>query len=235
MRATLSILGLYKHDPQIMQGLQVPAGMDRDALISYIMMDCAELELVYPSWEIMHNLIALWAQARLHSWERLFNSTVQSYNPIHNYDRFEDWTDNRHSTGTQQRTSTAASEGTSAGSSSGTNRETATGEGLTETSKAAYNSNEGLYKTEAVEQTTKNTTSGSDSRQSTDTTRGTVTGTDAGSNSETGQDTHAGHIYGNIGVTTAAQMLTGERELYRWDVYQAITDEFKQRFCVLVY
>lgn len=40
---------------------------------------------------------------------------------------------------------------------------------------------------------------------------------------------------GNIGVTTPHQMLEGERELYKYDVYLAISQEFKQRFTLGIY
>ena len=46
---------------------------------------------------------------------------------------------------------------------------------------------------------------------------------------------HKGHLYGNIGVTTAAQMLQGERDINTYDVYKAIADEFKRKFCICVY
>lgn len=195
MRATLSILGLYNLDESVMEGLEVPEGLDRDTLISYIFMECADLELLYPQLPIMKRLIKAWADARAHSWERLYQSTVQKYNMIHNYDRYEDWTD----------IGSRSVNGTSSGSSHGT----------ASTRKAAYNTGAGLTLTDQQDST------GNSNANSTETTAD--------------HQTRSGHLYGNIGVTTAAQMLTAERELYKWDVYGAIAQEFKERFCIMVY
>ena len=58
--------------------------------------------------------------------------------------------------------------------------------------------------------------------------------TNVNSNTER-RGNRSGHIHGNIGVTTPAQMIAGEREIYKYDVYAYIVDEFKQRFLLLVY
>lgn len=41
--------------------------------------------------------------------------------------------------------------------------------------------------------------------------------------------------YGNIGVTTTQQMIEQERETALFNIYDAIIQSFKYRFCVLVY
>ena len=41
---------------------------------------------------------------------------------------------------------------------------------------------------------------------------------------------------GNIGVTTSQQMVQAEMELReKWNMYEIITEEFKKKFCLLVY
>lgn len=199
MRATLSILGLYNYDASVLDGLTVPAGLDRDTLIDYICMECAELELLYPDPQLMRQLITSWATARQHSWERLYQSTVQRYNMIHNYDRYEEWQDD----------TTRSDTGSGSTNASGNSTQTI--------NKPGYNINNGMVSTER--ETVSNSTNSTANNR-----------TDS---KNTGK--HSGHLYGNIGVTTAAQMLTEERELYKWDVYSAITQEFKEKFCVMVY
>lgn len=41
--------------------------------------------------------------------------------------------------------------------------------------------------------------------------------------------------HGNIGVTTTQQMIKEEREISNFDIYQIIADDFKTRFCVMIY
>lgn len=41
--------------------------------------------------------------------------------------------------------------------------------------------------------------------------------------------------YGNIGVTTTQQMMQQERDIAKFNLYDIIAEEFKLRFCILVY
>lgn len=43
------------------------------------------------------------------------------------------------------------------------------------------------------------------------------------------------HVYGNIGVTTSAQMLTGELDVRQTDIINIIKEEFIRYFCIMVY
>lgn len=67
------------------------------------------------------------------------------------------------------------------------------------------------------------TTSSTDSR--------TQSGTDTGTVETEFTDLEQG----NIGVTTSQQMILAERDLVRFNIYDLIIDDFKQRFCVLIY
>ena len=48
-------------------------------------------------------------------------------------------------------------------------------------------------------------------------------------------DTESIHSKGNIGVTTTQQMIEQERNIAKFNLYDTITEEFKLRFCILVY
>lgn len=56
-----------------------------------------------------------------------------------------------------------------------------------------------------------------------------------GSGTDTGTITRVREEHGNIGVTTTQQMIKEEREIADWSLYQLIIDDFKQRFCIMVY
>lgn len=82
----LSILGLYNYDPDIFAGFTVPDGMDRETVINEILMQCAELELVYPSFNLMKLAINNWCKVESKIWDRLWNTENLEYNPIWNVD-----------------------------------------------------------------------------------------------------------------------------------------------------
>lgn len=47
--------------------------------------------------------------------------------------------------------------------------------------------------------------------------------------------THKGRTHGNIGVTSAQTMIMQEREISTFDIYEVITSDFADAFCVGVY
>ena len=48
-------------------------------------------------------------------------------------------------------------------------------------------------------------------------------------------DTESIRSKGNIGVTTSQQMIQQERDIAKYNLYDIISEEFKLRFCILVY
>lgn len=174
MPGTMSVNGLYQYDNTLFDNMVIPPAMNRAALINYIIAECAELEVLITNPETLKIMIESWSISRLHSWIRLYESTVQDYNMIENYDRHEDWNDDGNS------------------------------EAHGKNYKAGYNAG------------------------------ATVLSDNNDGNGEQ-HNHHKGRVHGNIGVTTAAQMLQGERDINQYDIFQAITDEFKRKFCVCVY
>lgn len=79
----------------------------------------------------------------------------------------------------------------------------------------------------------------------TETTTGSRSGTDgntrqlsdtrSGTTGETGSNTVTRVEQGNIGVTTTQQMIREQREIVQFNLYQFITESFKQNFCVMVW
>lgn len=98
MKAWLSILGLYNYDNSIFNLFVVPDGMDKELIINNILLECAEMEIIYPEPDIMKNAIGLWSNKQLESWERMYKAMQLEYDPIYNYDRFEEWHDSNTAT-----------------------------------------------------------------------------------------------------------------------------------------
>ena len=53
--------------------------------------------------------------------------------------------------------------------------------------------------------------------------------------STTNDTEHELHAHGNIGVTTTQKLIREQRDIDRFNVYDIITEDFKMRFCILVY
>lgn len=74
-----------------------------------------------------------------------------------------------------------------------------------------------------------------DSGTRTQTTSSTDSRTQSGTDTGTVETEYTDLEQGNIGVTTTQQMIQAERDLVRFNIYDLIIDDFKQRFCVLIY
>lgn len=242
MPARLSIMGLLAWDETLLAAIALPSGMDREAFEDMLQLETAELEILIPRPSILKRLLLSWSASRLHSWERMYASTVQEYNMLHNYDRTEEWIDASSRQGNEARTesgsmnntasSTENGRDTSHGSTYDTNSQSVT------TSKAAYN--ESALKAVEKADTSGNASriqdgTASNERTTTDTQKGSSSVQASSNSSESANATRRGRAYGNIGVTTPFQMLEGERQLYSYDVYMDIINEFKRKFCVIVY
>ena len=133
MPATMSLLGLYNWDSTILDGLTVPSGVDRDALINNLLRECAELEIIYPQPAALKFFINEWSKERLPVWKRLESTMHYEYDPISNYDRREEWIDE----------SQGSSEGTSENQTAGYN---STGADVPESRNTASSSASGKNK-----------------------------------------------------------------------------------------
>lgn len=235
MSATLSILGLYNYDQSIFDGFTVPSGMVRDDVRDAILVECAELEILFPQPATMKMAISLWSKSRLPQWEKLYATTVIEYNPIENYNRQETWSDSENGSSSTTATKRTTGNDTQETSLQGSNNTTTTEN--TSNSVVGFNGAAGGGVGESLKD--KQDVSGG----STATTTGSNTGTttidrtesDNGSGSHDKTASHSGTVKGNIGVTTTQQMLEEERKISAFNMVDYIVRDFKQRFCILVY
>ena len=91
--AWLSVLGLYNYDNTIFDDFTVPKGVDRDMAIAKILLDNGELGLVYSNPATFKTMLKVWNTAHKNAFERMYSALTAVYNPIHNFDRNESWTD----------------------------------------------------------------------------------------------------------------------------------------------
>ena len=99
MRSKLSVLGIYNYDGRIFDRLELPDGVSKDTVVNSILLECADLEVLYPVPVVLLTAIGLWSKSMLPSWERQYRAITAEYDPIENYNRLEDWTDTAHSEG----------------------------------------------------------------------------------------------------------------------------------------
>ena len=237
--AMLSIGGLYTLDNTIFDQMQLPTGVTKQNVIDGILMDCVELESLYPNADTMKTIIGIWSRRELETWQRIYNASIAEYNPIENYDRHQ--SDSRQETHsgddvTVGNNSTEA-ERSRSGESTSTGTQTGTSNGNTLHQYAAFDSGTLNDQTKDIQTQTVNNSSG-DSVETEETGTDSVTETSRQTltHGEKVGETFTSYIHGNIGVTTSQQMLESELELSpKLNIINYIVNSFKMRFCVLVY
>ena len=197
MRMTL--IGLYNYDPTLFEHLTLPEGYDAQTFIDTLLLEHGEKCVLYTDPEFMK--FSIGAVSR--KWElelsRIYDALTAEYNPIENYDRIED-IDENYIRGTTATTSAKYDHDRTADLKNTTNQ---LSNGSIERQVSAYN--ESVY--QPNDKTIEN--AGKIEVADTGTDKIHVEG-EVAKVVNTGTDTtqHDAHIHGNIGVMTAASMVS---------------------------
>lgn len=227
-----SIWGMYHYDNSLFDGLQLPEGLDRETVIDNILLETAQLEVYYANIEFMKTAISAWSKKKVFSWTKMWQALQAEYNPIENYDRMETWTDTDEEHGTGANNTTMR--GTADGATTNNGTTTATGNSTTTNKVNGANLSEGIAIHDQNEEFDSRSGSSNDSGEQHSVTTGTTSGTQSSDLAKTG--THNGRVHGNIGVTTAMQMITEQINLHdKFNIVSIITNDFAKQFCLRVY
>lgn len=189
-----TLIGLYDYmdrgNENLFDKMEMPDEIDKEVLIQTLLTKAGDFEPIYISPVFLREHIGIWSRKWIRTFERWVELIKAEYNPIENYDRYEDITEQRDiASNSGQQSSTESADARSAFDSAG------------------------------YEPYQKNNSSGNSS-----------------SNTSTDDDlVRTAHIHGNIGVMTAASMITSEIELARFNLYEQISDIFINEFMIQVY
>lgn len=205
---------LQSHNDSLFQKVTVPAGIDLDILKNEILLKCAEFEVFYSDAYYMKSVTEHFFKKHYDTFEKWVEGVSARWNPIENYDRYEDYSGGRSENHTGNRSDDSTASDTT----------TASGSGSTDTSVTTYDS--ATYQPDG--RTVSGSTSGSTS---------STTGHNESETAEytTGTDQHTSHIHGNIGVTQASDMVASFMDIAMWNIYEHIADLYKNEMTVGVY
>lgn len=211
----ITLYGFYQYDNTLFDDIVLPEGIEKDKVIHEIIKDSGDL---YPYHQVAGMLkanITDWFSQRQFDFGAMYRALRAEYNPIENYDRYEDITRDHQNSGSDKATTTLGSTTTSERNGSDTNTNQV----------SAYNAEDFTNREK-------------DSRQTQDRVTNTGSGSDVAT-TEYGlkrKETEITHIHGNIGVTTAQQMITQEMEMrLKYDIYKVIAQAFEHEFIIQVY
>ncbi len=237
--ARMTMIGLYNYDPTLFDGADFPEGINKDLAVETIMLRCGESPALFQSAPFMKMKISNTARKWYNNIEHMLSAIETEYNPIYNYDRFEEWHDDdvkKESNTTLITTETESNETNNiesdkTGSSSDNVSKTTVNE------VSAFNSSE--Y--QPSDKTTETGENGSENEENIITesiNKQTGAGeTNSSHTYKTDNDSdHRGHMYGNIGVTTSQEMLESEFALrQKINIYDVIAEIFFKERCIYFY
>lgn len=261
----ISTLGLYNWDDSIFEFFHLPESIDREAFTFELLAETAELEVLYTDPDFLKKAINYWSLKRLPEWVRIEAALNAEYEPLDDVEIFENygknWNEKRNSeeTGNNKKVTTTTGEDSNTTTTNGTRNTSENSTGETSTSQEYEDT-----KTHAVtgfnsgsfENAERDTTNGSSSGESNDernttgtetantTTKSngtakanqneTTTNTNNGSTSGTGDETTNAIKHG-INGTSRQDLIKKEIDLRRLDISDIIIDEYKRRFCLMIY
>ena len=241
--AMLSLLGIYRYDNTVLDGLLAnlpktcyvpkddtlyitPQELDRELLKDNLLFEVAEMPIVYTDPEILRYMITSWAGKQKWVWQHLFNTLWYKYNPIWNKDGKETYTDTDKTTRNVNREESGNNDAISNGKSERQPNITTD----TVRSVSAFDTS-GFSPAEQTE----STETGSESSEASMDSKGKFANT--GKETETVEHTftHESIEAGNIGVTMTQEMIKSERDVVQYNLYDVIIRDFKKQFCILLY
>ena len=226
----IDLITMYNYDNTIFDNLQLPSTMNKDDFVNNLLLETAELELMYSKPDFLKFAIGAWSKKELSIWEKLDATLHYEYNPIYNTDRTETETVTEEKTG--KRNIDGSSTDTGTANSTTTNNYKRDERSNDVRSVSSYDSD--ALKT--AEQSTNsieadNTDTSTNESRST----GTSTLTQTQNSEDSGTVTRVLHTSGNNGVTTTQAMIEEERKVVQFCIDDYIINSFKRKFCILVY
>ena len=245
--ATLSMIGLYRYDPTIFDEMTLPTGIDKDLAINSILMRCGEQEVVYADPNFLKSAIGVWADKHYFTFDKWKKALDEEFNPLYNYDRHEEYTDNRvvnendknqnsNSEITHEENKADSETKGNAVSNGATSNNSTVNDNTSAYDSSGYQPKDqtitnGSGTTADVSQTDNNTKSGYE----TDNSKNGISQNDRNRNMGEVMK-HDAHLYGNIGVTTSVQMLKEYVGFYKdFNLYEQIAGLFADDFVIGIF
>ncbi len=217
-RSKLTLIGfeqfLNHENKSLFDGLVLPKGIDLEVLKSTIMVSGGEFEVLYSNPEFMRDQIGYWGQRNYRTFDKWIKALNAEYDPLFNYDRHEEWTDE--GSGTRENETSLNSASSSISDGDGSSSVENTRSAFDTSDYQPHDKSDSEFKNHSE-------TSGEDESS------GTL------KEDTTNKNKHSGHMWGNIGVTTSQQMLQSELDIASWNIYEHISDIFIRDFTVPVY
>lgn len=238
MRAVLDLMGIYNYDNTVLDNLKIPAALDRQTLIDNLLMESAELEILYSDSEILKYAIGAWSSKQLPIWDELYDTTQYEYNPIWNKDGTITELETRNLAGSDHTTDNTDRVDNLSDTETRDLNDLETRNLNDSNTHSVYGFNSS---TAAPESADEGTQGGTDNIAHTGTDTFNHTGrqdidrTFDKATTDTGTIKHERTEQGNIGLTSTQELIEKQRAVVEFNIMDVIIKDFIRRFCLGVY
>ena len=222
-----TLIGYYNHNSSLFDALELPADYDKDVFIDSLLLEHGEKCVLYSDPAFMAQAIGAWGRKWYLELDRIAKALKAEYDPIYNYDRYEEYSDTEN-----RKYKSVSNAGHNATDNPNFNVVQDTNEDAT-TEELISADNSGDYQPE--HKTIQN------GGKSTATTSGTTQNLAETSNNTTDDEegrtfNHSAHLFGNIGVTTSAAMVTEVlQQRFKYNLYGTAAKLFANELLIGIY
>lgn len=89
----LTLIGFNNIDPTLFDTLELPEGYDKETFIDSLLLEHGEKCVMYTDPEFFKLSIKMWSRKWRLELSRIYEALIAEYNPIYNYDRYEEYVD----------------------------------------------------------------------------------------------------------------------------------------------
>lgn len=89
----MTFIGAYGYDPNLFDNLTFPAGISKDLAVNTFLMRFGECPMLYTDLRFQKLAFAVWSDKWSDGIARMLLALESEYNPIHNFDRYEDYSE----------------------------------------------------------------------------------------------------------------------------------------------
>lgn len=233
--ARITSIGLYNHDSTIFRHLILPDGVDVGTAVNRFLLKYGECPVLYPDPAFYTFAVKIFSDSHREAIERIYAALSEEYNPLHNYDRHEEWTDKPDLMTENSGSDVVTTDMTRTDSLTDETHMQRTDDLTGENKVSAYNVSTYQPDTETLNTGTVDN-DGTVDHTGTVENDGTVTTAHGHKVTTSGKTDHTGHIWGNVGTTKSQDMAKDEVELRsEYNIYDVIADLMRADLCLYVY
>lgn len=226
----IDLITMYNYDNTIFDNLQLPSTMNKDDFVNNLLLETAELELMYSKPNFLKFAIGVWSKKELDIWEKLEATLHYDYDPISNTNRTETETITEEKTGKRNVDGSSTDAGTA---------NTTTTNNYKRNENATDSRSVSSYESDTLKTAEQNTntinTDNTDTSTNESNSSGTSTLKQTENSEDTGTVTRELQTHGSIGVMTTQSLIEEERRVVQFCIDDYIIASFKKKFCILVY